>query len=57
MISRHGEGIQPGDYINAELKGQYAMVVEGKTAFELDNGYDNDSDGDYFGDDEDVPFK
>ena len=57
VISRHGEGIQPGDYINAELKGQYAMVVEGKTAFELDNGYDNDNDGDYFGDDEDVPFK
>ena len=57
VISRHGEGIQPGDYINAELKGQYAMVVEGKTAFELDYGYDNDNDGDYFGDDEDVPFK
>ena len=32
-------------------------LIEGKTAFELDNGYDNDSDGDYFGDDEDVPFK
>ena len=57
VIARHGEGLEPGDYINAELKGPYAKVVEGKTAFELDNGYDNDSDGDYFGDDEDVPFK
>jgi replicative DNA helicase len=36
IISRHGEGLETGDYINVMMKGAYAKLIEGQTAFELD---------------------
>ena len=38
VIARHGEGLQPSDYINITMRGQFGQIIEGKTAFELENG-------------------
>jgi len=40
IISRHGEGLQAGDYINIKMHGKYAKLVEGQTALEIDAGGD-----------------
>tara|TARA_R110002020_G_scaffold328755_1_gene544694 strand:- start:1094 stop:2533 length:1440 start_codon:yes stop_codon:yes gene_type:complete len=54
VISRHGEGLQSNDYINMNMIGKYGKIVEGRTAFELEDGVDysekleNDND--------DIPF-
>jgi replicative DNA helicase len=31
LITRHGAGLEDGDYINMQFKGQYNKIVEGKT--------------------------
>lgn len=38
IIARHGEGLDSGDYINVLMKGAYAKLLEGPTAYELANG-------------------
>jgi replicative DNA helicase len=35
IVSRHGGGLEDGDYINMHMKGWCAKIEEGKTAFEL----------------------
>ena len=48
VIARHGEGLEYGDYINVLMKGNYAKLIEGQTAFELDLGgsYTEEEGGD-----------
>ena len=56
LISRHGEGLKDQDYININMIGKYGKLIEGKTAFELQDGTDiisNDNLGNY---NEDIPF-
>jgi len=53
IIARHGEGLESGDYINVLMKGNYAKLIEGQTAFELDQGGSYTEEG---GDEEDVAF-
>jgi len=54
LVSRHGPGLENGDYINMIMDGKYAKIIEGKTALEsnkTDDGFiveDND--------DESIPF-
>ena len=38
VISRHGEGLETGDYINILMQGKYAKLIEGRTAYELNDG-------------------
>ena len=38
IIARHGEGLDDGDYINVLMKGAYAKLIEGQTAYELAEG-------------------
>lgn len=54
VIARHGEGLDSGDYINVMMKGNYAKLIEGQTALELDEGgsYTDDDSGA----EEDVAF-
>lgn len=54
IIARHGEGLDDGDYINVLMKGAYAKLMEGQTAYELAEGgsYTEDEDDD----EEDVAF-
>jgi len=54
VIARHGEGLESGDYINVLMKGQYAKLIEGKTAYELNDGgsYVEEDDDD----EEDIAF-
>ena len=58
LISRHGEGLADKDYINVNMIGKYGKLIEGKTAFELEDGVSMTSNTgqveDY--DDEDIPF-
>ena len=56
IIARHGEGLQDNDYINVNMIGKYGKLVEGKTAFELEDGtniIDNDDLGNH---NDDIPF-
>lgn len=53
IIARHGEGLEQGDYINVEMKGKYAKLIEGKTTMELRNG-ENPTESEP--EDEDVAF-
>jgi replicative DNA helicase len=55
IIARHGEGLEPSDYINITLKGKFGKIIEGKTAFELDSGVPA-TDEEEYDDSEDVPF-
>ena len=54
---RHGEGLQDKDYININMIGKYGKLIEGKTAFELEDGIDlidsNENVGQYH---DDIPF-
>lgn len=52
VIARHGEGLDDKDYINVIMKGKYGKLIEGKTAFELEDGAGYE-DGE---DEDDVPF-
>ena len=40
VIARHGEGLADKDYININMIGKYGKIVEGKTAFQLEDGTD-----------------
>lgn len=53
IIARHGEGLDDGDYINVLMKGAYAKLIEGQTAYELAEGgsYTEEEN-----DEEDVAF-
>ena len=56
LIARHGEGLQDKDYINVNMIGKYGKLIEGKTAFELEDGsdiIDTDNIGSYA---DDIPF-
>ena len=54
VISRHGEGLADKDYININMIGKYGKIVEGKTAFELEDGTDYSEQLENGNDD--VPF-
>jgi replicative DNA helicase len=46
IISRHGAGLKPGDYINVEFKKWCGKITDGPTSFELrsqENNYDDES--------------
>ena len=45
IVSRHGEGIQDGDYINCHMKGWCAQIKEGQTRFELEKKQNKPSSG------------
>ena len=55
VIARHGQGLEPSDYINMHMKGSCGKITEGRTAFELDSGVSvtTEDDRDY---DDDIPF-
>ena len=57
IIARHGEGLQPSDYINITMRGQFGQIIEGKTAFELEDGVSdiNSLEEDY-DTEADIPF-
>ena len=55
IISRHGEGLKDKDYINVNMIGKYGKLIEGKTAFELEDGTDIINNNG-LGNDDDVPF-
>jgi replicative DNA helicase len=52
IISRHGEGLSGGDYINVMMQGAYAKLIEGPTAQELANSRTEDE----VNDEEDIAF-
>ena len=54
IIARHGEGLEDGDYINVLMKGAYAKLIEGQTAYELADGGSYTEDEEY--EEEDVAF-
>ena len=57
LIARHGEGLEDRDYINVNMIGKYGKLVEGKTAFELEDGVDTTNDMTEADDsDDDIPF-
>ncbi len=35
VVARHGKGLDSGDYINMQFKGEFGKITEGKTHFEL----------------------
>lgn len=51
LVSRHGPGLAPGDYINIIMVGSSAKLIEGKTAHEIaatrSDGDDDDDDVDF----------
>lgn len=53
IISRHGPGLDNGDYINMVMTGKFAKIVEGKTAFEKhkEEGFITEDDND-----DEIPF-
>jgi hypothetical protein len=53
IISRHGEGLSSGDYINVVMQGAYAKLIEGPTAQELANSRNS---ADEPSDEEDIAF-
>ena len=55
IIARHGEGLEDGDYINVLMKGAYAKLIEGMTAYELEDGGSYVEDNDEY-QEEDVAF-
>ena len=56
VIARHGEGLADKDYINVNMIGKYAKLVEGKTAFELEDGTSLISDDPMELQNDDIPF-
>ena len=56
VIARHGEGLADKDYINVNMIGKYAKLVEGKTAFELEDGTSLISDDPMEVQNDDIPF-
>ena len=56
LIARHGEGLQDKDYINVNMIGKYGKLIEGKTAFELEDGVDLVDSNVLGNDHDDIPF-
>ena len=60
VISRHGEGLEPTDYININMIGKYAKLTEGKTAKELESGgsviEDDEQEESMIYNEDDIPF-
>ena len=61
IISRHGEGLEPTDYININMIGKYAKLIEGKTSKELEEGSsvlpdETDLEEGIIANDTDIPF-
>ena len=56
VIARHGEGLQDRDYINVMMKGSCGQIIEGCTAFELEDGTNASDEEEYYEDDTDIPF-
>ena len=44
IIARQGEGLEGGDYINVLMRGAYAKLEEGMTAYELEDGGSDDDE-------------
>ena len=55
LIARHGEGLDPNDYINVQMRGASGKIREGMTAFELEDGT-GEEDEDYGNREEQVSF-
>jgi len=55
IVSRHGAGLEHGDYINVKMKGEYAKLIEGNTALQIQEGksYEEQS---AIVDEDDIPF-
>lgn len=56
VIARHGEGLQDRDYINVMMKGSCGQIIEGCTAFELEDGINANDEEEFYEDDTDIPF-
>ena len=56
LIARHGEGLKDKDYINVNMIGKYGKLVEGRTAFELEDGIDLIDDDSLGTTHDDIPF-
>ena len=56
LIARHGEGLQDKDYINVNMIGKYGKLIEGKTAFELEDGTNLIDDNQLGSQNDDIPF-
>lgn len=61
IISRHGGGLDDNDYINCQMKGWCAKIVEGQTKLEVMHNNKTDSDGFIVNDNNDektenIPF-
>jgi len=59
LISRHGGGLDDNDYINCNMKGWCAKIIEGKTHLEIKNNLKSSDEG-FIVDDEDndqIPFE
>ena len=57
VVARHGAGMDSKDYINCKMEGQFALVKEGRTKFEIgninqhkDEGFVNEND------EQEIPF-
>ena len=57
IVSRHGGGLDDGDYINMHMKGYCGKIQEGRTAFELRDNREESDEGFVVEDENDeVPF-
>ena len=56
LIARHGEGLKDKDYIYVNMIGKYGKLVEGRTAFELEDGIDLIDDDSLGTTHDDIPF-
>jgi len=59
LISRHGGGLDDNDYINCDMKGWCAKIIEGRTRLEILNNNQTDSEGFVLDDNDDdqIPFE
>lgn len=56
VIARHGEGLDPNDYINIRMHGSSGKIKEGLTSFEIEDGTGDSDDDESYGTEEQVPF-
>ena len=57
VVSRHGSGLEDGDYINCHMVGKFGRIKEGKTKLEIMSSQDEEDDGFIIDDDEnEIPF-
>jgi replicative DNA helicase len=59
LISRHGGGLDDNDYINCNMKGWCAKIIEGRTRLEILNNSQTDNEGFVLDDNDDsqIPFE